>query len=65
MGLDELKEINELIMLTKYYIEQGINITGKFSLHFSLSGNPEPEKLPLQGYWEHFSMPWEFWKEVM
>lgn len=41
VGLDELKkEINELIMLTKYYIEQGINITGKFSLHFSLSGNP-------------------------
>lgn len=41
VGLDELKkEINELILLTKYYIEQGINITGKFSLHFSLSGNP-------------------------
>lgn len=41
VGLDELKkEINELILLTKYYLEQGINITGKFSLHFSLSGNP-------------------------
>ncbi|MDR3627463.1 MAG: AAA family ATPase, partial [Ignavibacteriaceae bacterium] len=34
------KEINEIVKLARYYIEQGENITDKFSSHLVFLGNP-------------------------